>query len=331
MMPNLNFTMRLAAAVTGLALIFSGCEKPSRKELQGYVEGDFVYVSAASAGQLLKLHVQRGQQVKAGDPLFDLDPEPEQSRLAEAEHRVAGAGATLADLKKGRRPSEVAALEAQLQEAQAALVFAKAELERQKALTGGGATTERDRELAASNEAQAVEQVKKLQAELKTAELGAREDQIAAAEAELKAAEAVLAQSRWAVLQKKGESPNDAVVYDTLYREGEWVAAGKPVVSLLPPDHVKIRIFVPEPLLTRIHVGDTAVVQTSSQTASIRAKVSFISPQAEYTPPVLYSRDNRARLVFMVELRPEGAAGAALQPGLPVDVTFDAPATGARP
>jgi HlyD family secretion protein len=114
-----------------------------------------------------------------------------------------------------------------------------------------------------------------------------------------------------------------ALVNDTLYREGEWVGAGAPVASLLPPGNVKIRFYVPEPQLASLRVGAPVSVRCDGCASAVAAKISFIAPQAEYTPPVIYSRENRAKLVFLVEARPE-STDATLNPGLPVEVALAA-------
>jgi HlyD family secretion protein len=115
------------------------------------------------------------------------------------------------------------------------------------------------------------------------------------------------------------------VVFDTLYREGEWIAAGRPVVVLLPPQNVKLRVFVPQARLGSLHVGDPVRIFVDGAKDAVTGKVSFISPRAEYTPPVIYSRDERSKFVFLVEATFENAAAALLHPGQPVDVQFNSP------
>jgi HlyD family secretion protein len=131
-----------------------------------------------------------------------------------------------------------------------------------------------------------------------------------------------LDQTDWSFDQKKQSAPQAGLVYDTLFRQGEWVAAGKPVVVLLPPQNIKVRAFVPETRLGSIHYGETAQVTVDGVRSPFGGKVSYISPRAEYTPPVIYSREMRAKLVFMVELIFDPQAAAKLHPGQPVDVEF---------
>ena len=131
-----------------------------------------------------------------------------------------------------------------------------------------------------------------------------------------------LDQTDWSFEQKKQSAPQSGLVHDTLFRQGEWVPAGKPVVVLLPPQNIKVRTFVPETRVGSIHYGDTGQVAVDSVQNPFFGKVSYISPRAEYTPPVIYSREMRAKLVFMVELIFDPQAAANLHPGQPVDVEF---------
>jgi len=122
--------------------------------------------------------------------------------------------------------------------------------------------------------------------------------------------------------QKRQAAPQPGLVYDTLFRQGEWVAAGKPVVALLPPQNIKVRTFVPETQVGAIHYGDTTRVMVDGVPDPFIGKVSYISPRAEYTPPVIYSRESRAKLVFMIESVFDPDVSAGLHPGQPVDVEF---------
>lgn len=133
-----------------------------------------------------------------------------------------------------------------------------------------------------------------------------------------------LTQAQWNFDQKRQSAPQAGFVYDTLYRQGEWVAAGKPVVVLLPPQNIKVRAFVPETRIGAVHYGDVMRVTVDGVRDPFIGKVSYISPHAEYTPPVIYSRESRAKLVFMVEAVFDPAISARLHPGQPVDVQFEA-------
>jgi HlyD family secretion protein len=313
--------LRVAAALA-VAAMAAACNRSESPRVQGYVEGEYVYVAAPSAGQLETLRVQRGRQVNAGDALFALESAREKHARDEAAQRLAQARSTLEDAKKGRRPTEIESLEAQLTQARAGLDFSQKEYEREEGLVGGGATTAEALDRARSARDQDRQRVAQLTADLATARLGAREDQVAAAEAEARAAEAVLAQAEWDLAQRRQAAPQAGLVFDTLYREGEWVAAGRPVVVLLPPASIKVRAFVPERRVGALHPGDSARVIVDGAPEPFAGRISFISPQAEYTPPVIFSEESRSKLVFMIELTFDPAVAARLHPGQPVDVEF---------
>ena len=201
--------------------------------------------------------------------------------------------------------------------------MAEREFRRQEGLIGvPGAAVELDLDRARSTRDQASQRVAELEAELRTAQLGSRSDQVIAAGAEVRAREAALAKAEWEWSQKRQQAPKAGLVFDTLYREGEWVAAGRPVVVLLPPQNIKVRTFVPETLLGTIQPGHPVRVSVDGISEPVSGTVSYISPKAEYTPPVIYSQESRKKLVFLVEavFPPDIAAG--LHPGQPVDVEF---------
>jgi len=312
------------AVGVALAVLLAGCGERSKPAVQGYVEGEFIFVSSPLAGTVQALSVQRGDQVRAGDPLFALDNIPEKAARDQAAEQLSQARASLEDAKKGRRPSEIASVEAQLDAAKAALALAQKELDRQEKLSViPGGTAQQDLDRARSTREQAAQQAAQLESELQTAKLGSRDDQIAAAEAGVRALQAVLAKADWDLSQKSQTAPQDGLVFDTLYRKGEWVAAGRPVVSLLPPENVKVRAFILEDRVGAIHPGEAVRVTVDGLPTPLNGKVSFISPQAEYTPPVIYSQESRGKLVFMVEAVFDRATAVRLHPGQPVDLEFE--------
>ncbi len=302
----------------------SGCERHPSDHAQGYVEGEYVYVASPYAGALTSLFVRRGGQVNAGDPLFALEQVSEKSARDEAEKKLSQALATLEDAKKGKRPSEIESLRAQLKYAQAALGLSVQEVTRQEGLKSmPGAAVEMEVDRARAMRDQNQQRVAQLKADLNTALLGSRVDQVAAAEAEVHAREAALAKAEWDLAQKRQAAPKAGFVFDTLYREGEWVAAGRPVVVLLPPDHIKVRTFVSVAKIGTIKLGDVIHIMVDGVQGTIQGKVSYISPQAEYTPPVIYSQESREKLVFLVEARFDQDTARNLHPGQPVDVRFN--------
>lgn len=318
-MKNYSPAKLALGAVAGLLL--AACGQHPSSGYQGYLEGEFVYIAAPLAGQLEKLAVTRGTRVEAGAPLFSLEQSADASTLREAAERLRQSQARLADLGKGARPSELAALEARVAQARTSADLSARELERATRLHQTSVMSDDDFDRIRLNHEGNTKQVAEAAAQLQTAQLGGRADAIAAAEADVAAAKAALDRAGWNIAQKNRSAPQAALVYDTLFREGEYVAAGQPVVSLLPPANMKVRFFVPESAYAAIKVGDTVKVALTGQ-PPVDARVSYLSPKAEYTPPVLYNRENRTKLVFMIEAVFDAAVARDLHPGQPVDVTL---------
>jgi HlyD family secretion protein len=314
-------------AVALVAVLLGACgDRQGALVMSGYAEADLIYLAPPFAGRLLSLTVQRGDAVAKGQPLFELDTASEAIASDAAVARLDHAGAALANLRKGKRPNELQAIEQQLAQAQAGLRSSESLLARNRQLVAQGflAPVQLD-ELSAVRDRDAA-RVRELQAQRASALDAARSDEIAAAEADTRGSSADLAQARWRQAQQQRTAPVDAQVVDVMYRVGEWVAAGAPVLSLLPPGAVKVRFFVPQPELSRVAVGQSVALACDGCPAGWTAHISFISPQAEYTPPVIYSNQSRDKLVFLAEAVPEGAARAQLKPGQPVDVRLAAPA-----
>jgi HlyD family secretion protein len=252
------------------AVFITGCSDKSSSAFQGYIEGEYVYVASPIGGTLTNLAVARGEEVKAGQLLFDLERDSEAASLNEAEKN--------------------------LEQAEANLALSQAQYVRRKQL----------RE----------DSLEVISAE----ELDQARAQRGADEARVGSQKAAVAKARWSFDQKQQFAPADAQVHDTLYRVGEWVAAGNPVVELLPPGNVKVRFFVPETALAQIKTGQSVEVSFDSAATNHSATVNYISTQNEFTPPVIYNRENRAKLVYMIEAKFSPADAADLRPGQPVDV-----------
>lgn len=305
-----------------LAALAAGCDKAKDPNAwQGYVEGEYVLLASPYAGQLQKLYVRRGDAVEAGKPVFALEQESERAARVEAQDRLANAEAKLANLEVPRRAPEIEALRQQLAQARAARELSKAQLERQEKLFKGGFIARAGYDEARTAFERDAARVGEVDAQLRNAQLPlGRDQERKAAEAEVSAARASLAQAAWRVEQKSVAAPLGALVQDTYYVEGEWVPAGRPVASLLPPGNVKARFYVPETIVGGVSLGRSIVISCDGCPSPVPAKITYVSSQAEYTPPVLYSKDSRAKLMFLVEARPDPKDGAKLRPGQPVDV-----------
>lgn len=305
---------------TALVAATSGCSDKPADFYSGYVEADYVRLSSPVGGTLARLFVARGDTLARGAPAFVLEQDSERAARQEAQSRLQRAQAFFANLKKGKRPDELAIVQAQLGQAHSALALSQAELARETVLSAARfvspARLDQVRTELERNQAQ----VRELQAQLRVARLGARSDELAAAEQDILAAQAQLAQADWKLAQKTVHAPLDAQVADVLYREGELVAAGAPALSLLAPEYVRARFFVPQAQLGALRLGQHVTLACDGCPAPIAAKVSFIAREAEYTSPLIYSKENRAALVFMVEARPAIEAARSLHPGQPLEV-----------
>ena len=309
-------------AASVLLLTLAGCSRPAPAGWQGYLEGDFVYVAAPLAGRLEKLEVKKGARVETGASLFSLEQSAELSALREAAGRLRQSQAQLEDLRKGQRPTELAALEARLAQATTAADLSNRELVRATKLHQTAVLSDDDYDRVRLNHEADTKLIVETAAQLATAQLGGRADAITAAEADVTAAQAALDRAGWSVAQKSQSTSQAALVYDTLFREGEFVASGQPVVALLPPENIKVRFFVPETDFSTLKAGASIRVAITGQPALLEAHISYLSPQPEYTPPVLYNRENRSKLVFMVEATFDPKIARDLHPGQPVDVTL---------
>jgi len=308
------------AAMFVLAFLFAGCSPSTSNRFQGYIEGEYVFVAAPLGGSLTNLAVVRGDSVKAGQLLFELERQSEAASMAQAEKNLAQAQAQLADLNKGRRPTEIESQEAQLNRARADLKLAAAELTRREQLGGSDVISKEELDQARAQRDADEAQASQLTADLATAKLGGRDDVLRAAQAAVESQQAALDKAKWSFDQKQQFAPTAAAVHDTLYRQGEYVAAANPVVALLPPENLKVRFFVPQQQLPGVKTGATVSVLPDGAAHPLSATVNYISTQAEYTPPVIFSRETRANLVFMIEAKFSPADAADLRPGQPVDV-----------
>ncbi|MDO9082232.1 MAG: HlyD family efflux transporter periplasmic adaptor subunit [Humidesulfovibrio sp.] len=314
-----------ALALLGLAIFgVRHLTQDAVETFQGYVEAEYVHVAAPVAGALAELRVRRGQEVQAGQPLFVLEQDFERAALAVATHALKQAADKLANTMKGQRPTELTASSARLGQASTSLRLAETEFKRRQKLFEERTISAEELDRARTDYELKVQQVREMSANLSTARLGARTDEISAAQAEMEAARARVEQAAWTLAQKSQAAPVASRVFDTLFSQGEWVPAGKPVVVLLPPENIKVRFYVSEQAVGRIKLGQEAVLRFDGAAAGtagdVPLRISFVSPQAEYTPPILFSSQSRAKLVFLVEARPTPEQARTLHPGQPVDV-----------
>ena len=285
----------------------------------GYVEGETSHIAPPIAGRLVERPVERGGQVKKGDRLFMIDPVLAQAEVAHGEAALEESRSRYENLLTGKRQEEKDVTAAQRRETEAALAQAEAEYKRQTELLARGVATRKEHERAESQALQLRSRTASLAAQEKVNELGARPDEIEAAISLVKQNQATLDQARKRLDDMMPSAPEDALVENTFFNPGEWVPAGTPVVSLLAPARVKLRFFVPEEDVATFKMGQQVSFACDSCPAGLKATIIFVSPRAEFTPPVIYSQTARTKLVFLIEARPE-AGQVKLSPGLPVTV-----------
>lgn len=284
--------------------------------LSGYVEGEPLYLAAPVSGTVQAVYVQRGDRAARGQRLFVVDPQQLAAQRDQAEAEVAAAQAQAVDVRKGERPTELAVHDAAIAAAQARVRDAEADLRRIRPLVQKAIYAPSRLDDAQAAYDAAVADVAAARRRRDAAAMGSREDQIRAADSRVRQAEAGLAGAQARLDELAPVAPGAARVEDVFYQPGEWAAANQPILSLLPDDRVKLRFFVPEPSVAAYRPGRTVRFSCDGCRTGLTARITFVSPRPEFTPPVIYSREARDRLVYLVEATPN----ARLNPGQPVDV-----------
>jgi HlyD family secretion protein len=307
--------------VAGGSLWWWSARRPDAVVWQGYAEADFVKVAPTQQGLLTAVSVARGDAVAAGAPLFAQDDAADRAARDQAAQGLAQAESQLANLQAGGKPTEIERLEANLADVRSTLARTAADLSRGEELLIRGNATKQGVDQLRADHRSAQAKVEASQAALAQmlAPLG-RDREIEAQHAAVAAAQAAVDMAEWRLAQRRVAAPVGGRVADVLARPGETMPAGAPVVSLLPPGNIFVRFFVPEPALSGVHLGDPVALGCDGCPADLVAAISFISPQAEYTPPLIYSESSRAKLVFLIEARPRPEQAARLNPGQPVEV-----------
>jgi HlyD family secretion protein len=315
---------RILASIAFLILGLTACAPSEPERYLGYVEGRYVYLAPTAAGRIEALAAGEGDTVQAGAVVARLESTRERAEFDSAQAALAAAQARYEDRTKGRREDEVAVTRSQRRQAEADRAFQEAEFQRLESLYAKGsiARSQLDAQRAARDAARA--RVAELDAALRVAALASRDDELKAAAAEVAQAESRLESARWALSERELRAPAAALVQRVYLRVGEVAGAGEPLLALLPPPNRVLRFWVPEAAQSRLRAGATVRVHCKvCDAAGWAATVDYVSPAYEFTPPVLYTERRREKLSFMVEARLAPAQAAALNPGLPVEVTLE--------
>lgn len=319
-MRRLRPVIAIAAIILAGALVwFLFLRSGESRTLTGYIEGERVYLAAPVPGAVSALYVREGQRVAAGGRTFLIDPRVQRAQADSAAAAVGAAEARAEDLRKGQRAEELSIFDAELAAAQASERQAEADYARIEPLVRQGiyAPARLDQVRAARDAARA--QTAAVRRRREVATLGARRDAIAQAEQQAAQAMGGLSEAEARLGQLSPAAPAAARVEEIFYRPGEWAPANSPVMALLPDSEVKLVFFVPEAEMARYRPGGTVRFACDGCAEAGSARITWISPRPEFTPPILYSKGSRDRLVYRVEALPANAA--TLNPGLPVDVT----------
>lgn len=303
-------------------LFLSACSEHHSKHYLGYAEGKYVYLSSPISGQLTTLSVRQGETVTENQPAFQLDPEPEQSQLVSAKAQLDVAMHDLDNLKLGERDTIIKRLEAQILRVQANLIFSKKMLDRNTQLQKTGAIGQATLDQARAKYDSDLQELNATEASLAEAKLGARKYLILAQEAKVKSARDHVTEYEWRLAQKTMRIPKSGFIQETFYREHEFVPAGKPVLSLLPPGNRVVVFFVPEKELSRVKLGKKIMFTCDECNKTFSGKINYISSRAEYTPPVIYSRESRSKLVYWIEAAIDPTDVTQVNPGEPVEVAL---------
>ncbi|MBV4414316.1 HlyD family efflux transporter periplasmic adaptor subunit [Enterobacteriaceae bacterium YMB-R22] len=310
--------------LVALSGVLAGCYGPDAPDFSGYVNGEFIYLSHSATERVEDILVTRGSRVSRGQELVVMESFTVENSRDVARKNYEAELATLRNLQSGERPEELAVTRSQLERATAAARLAKNQMERYQKLYATQVISGAEWDNVKQDYAQKQAQVKELTSQLKAQKLPARSQQLKNQQSRVEQAKLQLDKARWDSQQSTIVAPQDALVYDIIYRRGERPGAGRPIISLLPPENIKVRFFVPEKRLGEVSVGQKVSFTCDGCQNAITGSINYISPQAEYAPPVIYSTSRREKLLFLVEAVPEQASISLLKPGQPVDVRLAA-------
>lgn len=267
--------------ILSLALLAAACgDRQASNMLQGYGEADYIYLASQETGVVRELNVREGDAVEAGARVFSLDPD----RLSLNEQTATAQSAAAA---QAVRTAQAQSTLAQRNYARGAELFERGFYPRARL----------DSDRAAMDAANA---------------------QLAQARREAGAAGAATGLARERLRDVSGEAPAAGTIERIFHRPGEVVPAGQPIAALLTPENMKVRFFAPQAMLAQLPVGARVLVSCDGCSEPIEGRVSFVATEPQFTPPVIYSLDQREKLVFLIEAR--FGAATPIRPGMPVDV-----------
>jgi len=309
---------KYCSIILTLALL-AGCQSSDNvRTYQGYVEGENVYLASPYSGILKKLLVSRGEHVQRGQLLFVLDQNPEELVVKQGEANLLQANKVLNDLELPRRTPEIEAIKAQIEQADAEMKLAELRVNRYSILLEKKVIDKDTVDAAITRYREQKNLKAQYEQNLQLARLGSRDEQIKAQEAQVISLTARLNEVKWQLAQKSITAPDDGFIFDTYFREGEFVPNQQPVLSLLAPQYVRIEFYIPLDKLASVHRGQLVHFNCMGCKGNNEAEINYISPEAQFIPPLVYSRDNSDKLVFRIKALIKNPD--QFKPGQPVSV-----------
>ena len=300
--------------------------------VSGHVEATEVRIAADAGGRVLTLSVKEGDRIAAGQPILTLDAADVELALRRARAEAAQADAQLRLLQAGPRPEDVRQADAQVAAARsdtaaarAELVAAEQDLERFDTLLRNNSGSQKQRDDAATRRDVARERVGAADSRVQSAQealarirSGARREEIDAARARVAAAAAQIATYDKHLTDTRLLAPAGGMVTEKLVEVGEIIAPGAPAVVVVDLDHVWADVFVPEPIVPRLTLGQAATIFTDAGGAGLPGTITYVSPKAEFTPRNVQTADERSKLVYRIRITVDNKDGV-LKQGMPVD------------
>ncbi len=284
-----------------LAILLTACTQQPEPHYLGYAEGDYLLLAPETTGRIARIAVAEGDFIEAGTLLFELDSTQEAEQLAAARARLEAAAARFDDAAAGGREPEIAAARDQLNAARATQREASENLERQRELFANGIIPRARLDEAEAAAATANARVAELRQRLTLTALPARENQLRALTAEIAAADADHNRLREMISRRSVTAPADGLIERQIRYAGELAGPAQPVLRLLPDAAVHAVVFLPEAVAGQWSAGGRLTVACSSCAEGLTVTLRRIDPQPSFTPPVIYSEDQRNRLVFRAE------------------------------
>jgi HlyD family secretion protein len=314
-------TKVMALALAMLAAACGTKDDPSQIQLNGRLEAQLVDLAPKVSGRVVNVLVKEGERVKAGDLLVELDLGDTALAVERDRHNVQAARARLQDMAVGSREAEIAAAAAEVADKRAAVELADRDLQRQEYLLSKEVGAPRDYDRAKTELERAQASVKIAEERLTLTREGFRRWQTAQAKSEVDRAQAQLAQSEVVARESEIRAPADGVVMHRMAEPGQLLAAGQVGITMALSNRLYVRTFVPETRLGRIKPGQTATVKVDAHPGqTFAATVSEISPDPEFTPKPVETKNERVNLVYAAKVDLVLGWNAPLVPGQPADV-----------